>query len=109
MLYGDILKRIGHDSFDMPVRMNKIEHPVAKTLEAWQKFIETFCDEDHVVFDPFAGSGTTMIACELTGRKSLNIEIDERFCTVIIDRWEKVTGEKARLFKKVSVKKKKKA
>lgn len=100
LMYGKILRRVGHDSFDMPVKMMRVEHPVAKTLDAWQKFLEVFSDNDHIVFDPFAGSGTTMIAAEMLGRKSLNLEIDERFCTVIIDRWESLTGKKAKLYQK---------
>lgn len=100
LMYGKILRRVGHDSFDMPVKMMRVEHPVAKTLDAWQRFLEVFSDQEHIVFDPFAGSGTTIIAAENLGRKSLNMEIDERFCTVIIDRWESFTGKKAKLYSK---------
>lgn len=48
-----------------------------------------------VVFDPFGGSGTTLIACEQTGRSCRMMEIDPKYCDVIIRRWEALTGEKA--------------
>ena len=46
--------------------------------------------------DVFGGSGSTMIACEQLGRKCRMMELDPHYCTVIIARWEKLTGEKAR-------------
>ena len=48
-----------------------------------------------VVLDLFAGSGTTAIACEQLGRVAYLMESDPRFVDVIIDRWEKFTGQKA--------------
>ena len=48
-----------------------------------------------VVLDPFGGSGSTLIACEQLGRKCRMMEIDPRYCDVIIDRWEAFTGKKA--------------
>ncbi len=47
------------------------------------------------VLDPFGGSGSTLIACEQLGRVCYTIELDPRYCDVIIDRWEKLTGQKA--------------
>jgi hypothetical protein len=49
-----------------------------------------------VVLDPFGGSGTTLLACEKTGRKCRMIELEPGYCQVIIDRWEKFTGLKAK-------------
>ena len=48
-----------------------------------------------VALDPFGGSGTTLIACEQTGRSCRMMEIDPKYCDVIIRRWEALTGEKA--------------
>lgn len=48
-----------------------------------------------VVLDPFGGSGTTLIACEQTGRSCRMMELDPKYCDVIIRRWEALTGEKA--------------
>jgi site-specific DNA-methyltransferase (adenine-specific) len=47
------------------------------------------------VLDLFAGSGSTLIACEQTGRRCLCMEIDPHYCDVIIQRWENMTGEAA--------------
>ena len=47
------------------------------------------------IYDPFGGSGTTLIAAERTGRRCFMLEIDEHYCDVIITRWENETGEKA--------------
>ena len=51
--------------------------------------------EGDIVIDTFGGSGTTMIACEQLGRKCRMMELDPHYCTVIIARWEKLTGQKA--------------
>lgn len=47
------------------------------------------------VLDLFAGSGTTIMAAEQNGRKAYCMELDPRFVDVIIDRWQKFTGERA--------------
>ena len=48
-----------------------------------------------IVLDPFGGSGTTLIACEQLGRRCRMVELDPVYCDVIVDRWEKFTGQKA--------------
>ncbi len=48
-----------------------------------------------LVLDPFGGSGSTIIACELLGRRCLSMEYDPRYADVIVRRWEKFTGRKA--------------
>ena len=50
-----------------------------------------------VVLDVFGGSGSTLIACEQTGRKCRMMEIDPKYVDVIVERWEKATGKKAEL------------
>ena len=47
------------------------------------------------VLDLFAGSGTTLIACEQNGRDAYVMELDPRYVDVIINRWEQITGDKA--------------
>lgn len=49
------------------------------------------------VYEPFCGSGTTVIAAEQLGRRCYAMEIDPRYCDVIVERWERLTGQKARL------------
>ena len=48
------------------------------------------------MLDLFGGSGTTLIACEQNGRNAYVMELDPKYCDVIIHRWEKLTGEKAK-------------
>lgn len=50
-----------------------------------------------IVLDLFAGSGTTIIACEQDGRKARCMELDSHYCDVVIQRWENLTGKKAEL------------
>lgn len=52
-----------------------------------------------VVADPFAGSGVTFISCEKTNRKCYGMELDPKYCDVIVKRWEDFTGKKAELWK----------
>jgi DNA modification methylase len=47
-----------------------------------------------LVLDPFGGSGTTLIACEKTGRRARLIELDPKYVDVIVKRWEEFTGQK---------------
>ena len=47
------------------------------------------------VLDIFGGSGTTIMACQQLNRKAYVVELDEKYCDVILERWETATGEKA--------------
>ena len=53
--------------------------------------------KDQLVYDPFLGSGTTLIAAEQLGRKCYGMEISPQYCDVIVKRWETLTGKKATL------------
>ena len=68
------------------------KHPTQKPVDLSIKAIKTFKGN---VLDPFMGSGTTLIACEKTGRKCYGMEIDAHYCDVIVKRWEQFTGKKA--------------
>ena len=59
------------------------------------EIIQRFSTPNGTVLDCFGGTGTTMIACEQLGRKCFMIELEPRYCDVIIDRWEQFTGGKA--------------
>ena len=50
-----------------------------------------------VVLDPFAGSVSTLVACERTHRRARLIELDPRYCDVVVDRYERLTGATAEL------------
>lgn len=79
--------------FDRPVA-NK-EHPTMKPISLMAYQIKNSTKKDDIVFDGFGGSGSTLIACEQTGRKCYICELDPKYCDVIIKRWENLTGEKA--------------
>ena len=54
-----------------------------------------YSDKGDIVLDIFGGSGSTMIACEQLGRRVSHDGTRPHYCTVIIARWEKLTGQKA--------------
>jgi len=58
-------------------------------------FIEAYSDPGDISYDPFLGSGTTLIAAEQLGRKCYGLEISPAYCDVIVNRWESLTGRKA--------------
>jgi len=72
-------------------------HPTMKPVELYEMFIPNHCERDGIVFEPFGGSGTTIIACEKTSRICYGMEIDPKYCDVIVKRWEDFTGQKAEL------------
>lgn len=71
-------------------------HPTIKPTSLIARAIKnSTIDPNSIILDIFGGSGSTLIACERMKRNCRIIELDEYFCNVIIDRWEKLTGEKA--------------
>jgi DNA modification methylase len=64
------------------------EHPVAKTVEAWQTFLVVFSEENALIYEPFMGSGTTLVVCHRTGRRCYGVEIAPRYGDVILRRAE---------------------
>lgn len=72
-------------------------HPTQKPIRMLGEIISDFATENGVVLDVFGGSGSTLIACEQLGRKCFMMELDPKYCDVIIERWEKLTGKTAEL------------
>ena len=72
---------------------DKTEHPAQKPVELFSKSILHHTNPGEYVYDPFAGSGTLMVACEKTKRRALMMELDPKYCDVIIKRWENYTGK----------------
>lgn len=72
-------------------------HPTMKPIELISQFIKNSSREHDNVLDSFGGSGSTLIACEQLKRNCYMCELDPRYVDVIIDRWENLTGEKAKL------------
>jgi DNA modification methylase len=79
-------------------RANK-EHPTMKPVELYVNAYLNNSDPGDTTFEPYAGSGTALIASEQTGRKCCAIEISPAYVDVCVDRWEKFTGKKAKLAK----------
>ena len=70
-------------------------HPTQKPLEFCEWFIKRYSKSEENIVDLFGGSGSTLIACEQLNRKCFMMELDPKYVDVIIDRWEKFTGQKA--------------
>ena len=70
-------------------------HATPKPIALCSRAIKSSSREGEIVLDVFGGSGSTLIACENTGRNCYICEIEPRWCNVIIDRWEKMTGKVA--------------
>ena len=70
-------------------------HPTMKPMALIEHFLTNSSKRDAVVLDCFGGSGSTLIACEKMGRKTRLIELEPKFCDVIVKRWEEYTGGKA--------------
>lgn len=73
------------------------DHTCPKQIELIIDIIENYSHSGDIVVDLFGGSGTTIIACEKTGRVSYSMELDPRYCDVIVQRWQTLTGENAKL------------
>jgi DNA modification methylase len=72
-------------------------HPTMKPIALVAKMLKNSCLKHDRVLDPFGGSGSTLVACEQLGLKASLIELDPKYCDVIIKRWETLTGLKAEL------------
>jgi DNA modification methylase len=72
-------------------------HPTQKPVALAERALADFSDKRTVVLDLFGGSGSTLIACEKTGRHARLMELDPRYCDVIVKRWQQFTGKTATL------------
>jgi DNA modification methylase len=70
-------------------------HPTMKPVALVERAIRNSSKTRDIVLDPFGGSGSTLIACEKTGRQARLIELDPRYCDVIVRRWQAWSGERA--------------
>ena len=73
----------------------KYVHPTQKPVELIEKAINNSSKGQDLVIDVFGGSGSTLIACEKTNRYCRMMELDPKYCDVIIKRWEEFTGKEA--------------
>jgi len=77
------------------VSPQRMVHLTEKPVELAQRAVEYSSKPGERVLDLFGGSGSTLIACEMTGRTALLMELDPPYCDVIVQRWEAFTGMKA--------------
>lgn len=71
------------------------QHPCPRPADQVAHIITQWVRPNHLIIDPFCGSGTTIIAAEMTGRRCTAIEISPAYCDVTIKRWEAFTGREA--------------
>lgn len=88
-------KRIGSVWSIAKDNANDYVHATQKPVKLSATAIENTTDDDDIVLDVFGGSGSTLIACEQLDRTCYMMELDPKYCDVIIKRWETFTGQKA--------------
>lgn len=66
-----------------------------KPVELVERAVRNSSKTQDIVLDPFGGSGTTLIACEKSGRRARLIELDPKYVDVIVRRWQDYTGQSA--------------
>lgn len=79
--------------FDKPSRSE--EHPTMKPVKLFAYLVRNSSRPGDLVLDPFAGSGTTVMACEQLKRRAAVMELDPHYASVIVERWERLTGKTA--------------
>lgn len=78
---------------DRPSRSE--DHPTMKPITLVERALKNSSTSGALIYEPFSGSGTTLIACEKTNRKCFAMELDPQYVQVCIDRWEDLTLQKA--------------
>ena len=87
------LNRVTHGSKE------RVPHPTQKPIAVCERAILSSSREGEIVLDMFGGSGSTLIACERTGRCCYMVEYDEKWINLIISRWEKETARQVEIVK----------
>jgi len=75
----------------------KFDHPTQKPVELMRRPIVNHIKRGDLVYEPFLGSGTTLAAAESTGRVCCGIEVDPKYVDVVVQRWQQMSGDAARL------------
>jgi DNA modification methylase len=81
--------------FEVPRPKRSREHPTMKPVALIEAHLANSSLAGDAVLDPFAGSGSTLIACENLGRRCFAVELEPGYCDVIVDRWQRHTGQTA--------------
>ena len=91
--YGERYKQ--EDVWEFQRTLKNDLHPTMKPIPLIENAIKNSSKKNEIVLDIFLGSGSTLIACEKTNRICYGMELDTKYCDVIIERWEQFTGQKA--------------
>ena len=78
--------------FEIPRPKVSVEHPTMKPVELVEQMVRNSSRRGAIVYDPFIGSGTTMVSCQRLGRKCRGVEIDPGYAAVCLDRWATMTN-----------------
>jgi len=70
-------------------------HPTQKPVVLVERALKNSSCVGDLVYDPFVGSGTTLMACERVGRRCVGLELEPRYCDTVVRRWEEYTGRRA--------------
>lgn len=99
-IYGDLPKRVGQDVYIVPITnqyTNNVAltdlHPTPKQVKLWSALISDFSQSGDIIYEPFSGSGTSFISCEILNRRCFGIEIEPKYCDVIVRRYIDYVGE----------------
>lgn len=82
---------------DVNVKPSEFGHPTEKQVSFIEPYFEISSKPNDLIVDFFSGSGTTLIVCEKINRRCFGMELNEKYCDVIIKRWMNFTGKKATL------------
>lgn len=93
--YADFLDSV-NAMYERRDDTKEYKHPTQKPVRLAERALSKHSRINDVVLEPFGGSGSTLIACEQMKRQCYCIELDPKFCDVIVSRWESLTGEKAK-------------
>ena len=94
----DYMSKYHTDVWEIPAVTNQViqfGHPAVCPIEIPFRSIQSYTNSKGTVFEPFGGSGTSLIAAEKASRRAYVMELNPAYCDVIISRWETLTGEKA--------------
>lgn len=81
--------------WDFPRPKASREHPTMKPIAMWVYAITNHSKRGGLLYEPFSGSGTTIIACEQTGRRCNAMELSPQYVDVAVRRWQAFTGQRA--------------
>ena len=96
----ELVKKLLNDQTDVIYQDKPVKsdlHPTMKPVELFANLISNSSQKGESVLDLFGGSGTTVIAAEQLGRTAYVMELEPKYASVILDRYEKFTGQKPEL------------